>query len=154
MSLIYGGVVFRGSSQTLKNSPDIGESMIILSGNTLAQRNLVFTPKLAIRATITGGVGSYDPYEILAYIQGQKKEDEMLRVLQCESGLDNSRIGKAGEVGVAQFMPKTWEWFNELRETHLDIHNLNDQLNMFVWAFENGYAENWTCWRNLCQTHY
>ena len=71
------------------------------------------------------------------------------KVIQCESGWDNSARGKAGEIGLAQFMPDTWRLFNKIRNTNLDIYNENDQLEMIIWAFQNGYENHWTCYRKL-----
>lgn len=63
----------------------------------------------------------------------------------CESGKDNSKIGKAGEIGYFQYKISTWNWFNELRGTNLNILSVADQTDMTRWAFENGYKNHWTC---------
>ena len=56
-------------------------------------------------------------------------------------------VGAAGEIGIAQFMPSTWESFNKTRGTNLDINNIEHQLDMIVWAFENGLKHHWTCYK-------
>ena len=76
----------------------------------------------------------------------EEEYDKMLQVLKCESGLDNSKIGKYGEVGIAQFLPSTWVWFNKIRETDLDIYNEQNQLELFGWAIKSGYQNQWVCW--------
>ena len=76
------------------------------------------------------------------------------QVINCESGWTHHRDGKiirgtSGEYGIAQFMPDTWDYFNELRGTNLDIMNREEQLSMIEWAFNNEYQNHWTCYRNL-----
>jgi hypothetical protein len=70
-------------------------------------------------------------------------------VIQCESGFDNTAIGLAGEIGMAQFMPSTWDLWNKQRGTNLEIHRIQNQINMMVWAFKNGLERHWTCYRML-----
>lgn len=70
-------------------------------------------------------------------------------VIECESGWDNSARGLAGEIGLCQFMPATWEYFNELRGTDLDIYNEDHQLEMIDYAFKNNLENHWTCYRLL-----
>lgn len=80
------------------------------------------------------------------------------QVIYCESGgkqfKDNGEVlrGQAGEYGIGQFMPSTWEWFNEIRykkdsSQYLDILVARDQIDMLSWAFDNGYESHWTCYR-------
>ncbi|MHA1400061.1 MAG: hypothetical protein ACTSQE_06915 [Candidatus Heimdallarchaeaceae archaeon] len=96
-------------------------------------------------------VGIVSPYYTKPIVCGALIE----RVIRCESSgnhLDkNGNIlrGKAGEYGICQFMPSTWKMFNLIRETNLDIMIEDDQLDMMVWAFKNGYANHWTCYRQL-----
>lgn len=72
---------------------------------------------------------------------------EIYRVVNCESGWDNLARGQAGEIGLAQFMPATWEMFNEMRKTNLDIFNPQDQVDMVIFAFEKEkYKKLWTCY--------
>ena len=70
-------------------------------------------------------------------------------IIHCESRGDQSVIGKDGEIGVAQFMPETWEWMCELADYEGDINNEENQRWMLSWALENGYAEHWTCFNQL-----
>ena len=71
------------------------------------------------------------------------------QVIECESNWNNNARGKAGEIGLCQFMPKTWIWFNDLRGTNLDIYSEADQISMIHWAFEQGLADHWTCFRKI-----
>jgi len=74
-------------------------------------------------------------------------------VIMCESSgrhyKSNGEIlrGRSGEYGIGQFMPQTWDWFNEIRGTNLNIMCEQDQLAMMKWAFDSGYHNHWTCYR-------
>lgn len=70
-------------------------------------------------------------------------------VIQCESHWDNSRIGKAGEIGLAQFMPKTWKWMSKISGFYGDINNAEDQVSLMIWAWNNGYQNHWVCYKKL-----
>ena len=63
----------------------------------------------------------------------------------CESSNDNSKIGKAGEIGIFQYKKSTWNWFNKIRGIDLDIYSSEDQRFMTKWAWESGYKNHWTC---------
>lgn len=71
----------------------------------------------------------------------------LIKTLECESGFNNEAIGKAGEIGIAQFMPGTWEMWNKERGLTLEIHRVQNQLDMAAWAFKQGYQKHWTCWK-------
>jgi hypothetical protein len=91
------------------------------------------------------------PYIEKPVVLGSIIED----VIDCESGWQhtdkygNIIRGDAGEYGLCQFMPGTWNHFNKIRGTNLDIYSEQDQLDMINWAFKNGYQEHWTCYINL-----
>jgi hypothetical protein len=73
-------------------------------------------------------------------------------LLMCESSGQHYnkdgtiKRGKAGELGIAQFKIGTWEYFNKLRGTNLDIYSEKDQLDMLRWCLENDLGNNWTCY--------
>jgi len=71
--------------------------------------------------------------------------DYLLAVINCESGLDNTKIGKAGEVGLSQFKIGTWNAFNRQRGTDLDIYNPYHQVELMAWSFRNGLQNHWSC---------
>jgi len=100
--------------------------LMVVGGNTLKGWH---NPNLPLRTQVLGSI--------------------MDKVILCESSWDNSKRGKAGEIGIAQFMPQTWEWMCELADFRGDIYNEQDQLKMIQWAFENGYAKHWTCYKIL-----
>ncbi len=96
--------------------------------------------------------GSSTPLEIaLAHV----RHPEIVAVMECESGLQQFRddgslmLGQAGEIGIAQFKPATWKWMNEMRGTDLDILNPLAQINMIDWAFGQGLADQWTCYKMI-----
>jgi len=72
------------------------------------------------------------------------------RIIRCESNFNQNAIGKAGEIGIAQFLPSTWEFMKEKSGMcWLDINDANDQLRLLLWALQNGYANHWTCYKKL-----
>jgi soluble lytic murein transglycosylase-like protein len=73
-------------------------------------------------------------------------EQKSIQVAKCESTFNQGAIGKAGEIGLYQFKQKTWNWFNGLRETNLNINNWRDQIDMYCWAIAHGYSSHWTCY--------
>jgi soluble lytic murein transglycosylase-like protein len=75
--------------------------------------------------------------------------EQMYFTIKGESGFNNSRIGAAGEIGLCQFMPSTWNWWNKVRGTNLNIHSVDDQLDMMAWAFSRGYQRHWSVWKNI-----
>jgi soluble lytic murein transglycosylase-like protein len=81
-----------------------------------------------------------------AYKYGVEKSS-LITTLKCESGFSNYARGKAGEIGLAQYMPSTWSYFNKIRGTNLDIYNIEDQIDMTAWAFSKGLNNHWTCWK-------
>ena len=70
-------------------------------------------------------------------------------VIQCESGGDNTKVGKAGEIGLCQFKKQTWDWMCGLADFKGDIYNEEDQKWLIKWAFENGLEKHWTCFKKL-----
>jgi hypothetical protein len=78
------------------------------------------------------------------------ENDVILRqVINCESGGNENAIGKAGEIGILQFMPSTWRVWTEKMGKNLDINNPEHQIEVYNWAMKNGYAHSWTCFRQI-----
>ena len=75
----------------------------------------------------------------------------MMEIINCESGGQHYdkdgdiKRGEAGEYGIAQYMPGSWEYFNKLRGTNFDIYNERQQINMLEWCLNNNLGEHWTC---------
>jgi soluble lytic murein transglycosylase-like protein len=68
-------------------------------------------------------------------------------IIWCESRWQENAVGKAGEIGVAQFLPQTWNWMSKISGIKGDLYNTNDQIRMLRWALQNGYAHHWTCYK-------
>jgi hypothetical protein len=82
-------------------------------------------------------------------INTQQKVD----ILNCESG--GRHYGVWGDhhkaYGIAQFHQGTFDRFkNEMGFPQARIESLHDQLAVFSWAIDNGYANHWTCAK--CET--
>ena len=83
-------------------------------------------------------------------------ESQVLRTSWCESSFRYDAIGEAGEIGILQYMPSTWKYWNELRMKefghvirYLDIHSTKDQIEMLRWAWGRKYQSHWTCHNKL-----
>lgn len=109
--------------------------LLIVGGSSIATRISLYWAKTQVLGVLTGDSVSKLVYD----------------VIQCESGWRQEARGKAGEIGIAQFMPATWKHFNDIRGTNLDIYSSDDQLDMIIWAFNNGYQSHWTCYHKICQ---
>ena len=75
--------------------------------------------------------------------------DACVNVFYCESKFDNSAIGGAGEIGIAQFLPTTWEWMSKKYKFTDNIHNPIAQIKLASLAFNDGLAYHWTCYNKL-----
>lgn len=74
----------------------------------------------------------------------------MEAVIRCESGANQNAVGKAGEIGILQYMPSTWkEWTIKMNRPDLDINKSEDQIVVYQWAAKNNLLNHWTCWRKL-----
>ena len=130
-------------------NPLFDKRLITIQENSLVAVSNPFLPNFYAKfGCLTGFSNKVDILSLLeqaAEKYGLNEDvNKFLSVLFCESSLDNSKIGKSGEIGIAQFKIKTWNWFNEIRETDLDIYNELDQIDMFIWAIKNGYQNYWT----------
>lgn len=112
-----------------------------IQGNSLVGNTPVFAPKLTVLGLLEGRNDIRLVFE--------QNYPMLSRVVACESEWDNSARGKAGEVGLAQFMPSTWDWMSQTARFYGDIYSEKDQLTLMVWAFNHGYASHWTCYRLL-----
>jgi len=79
-------------------------------------------------------------------------ETHLLRVSSCESGFKYTAVGKAGEIGILQYMPSTWVYWNKERIKELgymtrplDIYSTRDQIIMVGWAWNKNYQSHWVC---------
>ena len=67
-------------------------------------------------------------------------------LIMCESSGNPKAIGKAGEIGILQFLPSTFEDFSERYSLRLDIYNPDHQVELSSKMIENGYGRLWTCY--------
>ena len=124
-----------------------------LSVEATSQKTLRLSAKNATKKSIdsisyiqdNSVIASTPPYFLEHYVLGSLGE----AIIHCESRGDQSRIGALGEIGIAQFMPTTWEWMTDLAGYHGDINNEEDQKYMLAWGLANGYEMHWTCFRIL-----
>jgi len=70
-------------------------------------------------------------------------------IVECESNWDNSARGLAGEIGLAQFLPETFEWLCKLSGMDLDIYEPQDQLKLLDWSLRHNRGYLWTCYRKI-----
>jgi len=94
----------------------------------------------------------------LASLSSVENEDslitnEMWVTMQCESGnrmYDDKGeliIGKAGEIGRAQFTQDTWNDISRWSGMNGNIYSESDQILYMNWAFSHGYKGKWSCYR-------
>ena len=111
--------------------------LMVMGESQLLSKPVLFNAKIGVLASF----GAEDDVELVPEI--------ISLVINCESGWNQNARGLAGEIGIAQFMPTTWIAFNKMRGIDLDIYSEQDQLDMIVWAFDNGLAHHWSCWKQL-----
>lgn len=72
--------------------------------------------------------------------------DLALKILECESNFNQEAIGSQGEIGIAQFKKPTFNWMKKMAgKEDLDIYDVQDQIELLIWALKNGYENHWTC---------
>lgn len=76
----------------------------------------------------------------------------MLRVAQCESGLNPSiqntgyYAGGGHPTGLFQYLPETWNRIAGRSPYGVgNIYSAQDQANVTAWAWANGYSGEWEC---------
>lgn len=72
----------------------------------------------------------------------------MVKVATCESRLNPRAVGKAGEIGVFQFMPRTWAKNGaRLGYAPSDIWDVRAQARVAAEMFSRSQQWQWTCAR-------
>lgn len=80
----------------------------------------------------------------------KEKEQQIENIIQCESNWDFKAKNEKGQsFGVMQFQKRTFNWFNKLKDDNLDFNSPYDQIELAVWAFNNGYESHWDCYHLL-----
>lgn len=85
--------------------------------------------------------------------------DVLLAVALCESGIKqfkadgsvihNPHDPNSGSWGIFQFQEATFFGWAKERGLDYDINSTVDQVEMTAWAFSQGRASHWSCWRKL-----
>lgn len=125
------------------------EPLAIFSENTFRQNCPASYKKPEVLANISNGRLSRLEAPLTASNSYRGINREVFLVVQCESNWNNDARGKSGEIGLAQFMPSTWNKFCKMAGFDGDIYSAEDQLWLVQWAFENSLQHHWTCWRRL-----
>lgn len=91
------------------------------------------------------------------YEQPAHPHDELLadslRVMRCESGgfdpnvINNRRLGRLGEVGVGQWMPRGIWHSTPQAQAGYSVYDPEANVAGLVWALSMGMHRHWTCWR-------
>lgn len=125
--VILGVILVLGIKQCKEILPiqDKPNTMVMISGNSLIG---ICPPSFLKPTTLTSLVDD---------------------IVECESNWRENAVGEAGEIGVAQFMPKTWEWMSEISGIKGDLYDTHDQILMLRWALKNGYEYHWTCYNKV-----
>lgn len=118
-------ILFAMEAPVETNLSDKRGDMVMVQGNSL----IAISPLVHIRTVVLGSL--------------------IEAVIACESGGDNTKIGKAGEIGLCQFKKQTWDWMCGLADFNGDIYNEADQKWLIKWAFDNNLEEHWTCFKIL-----
>lgn len=78
--------------------------------------------------------------------------DRALRIAQCESGYNSSAVntgyfaGGGHPTGLFQYLPETWNRIAGRSPYGVgNIYSAQDQANVTMWAWANGYAGEWEC---------
>ncbi|MEK7179905.1 MAG: transglycosylase SLT domain-containing protein [Patescibacteria group bacterium] len=67
----------------------------------------------------------------------------MKEIAECESGLDNSAIGKAKERGLFQVHPI---WFSTMKKLGIDLNTVRGNIKGARHILETQGLSAWTCW--------
>ena len=73
-------------------------------------------------------------------------EPWLLRVAYCESRYLPWARGRAGEMGLYQYLPATWRWMStEAGWAGASPYDPVAAAAVTAWALSRGYAGHWTC---------
>lgn len=72
--------------------------------------------------------------------------DRFYNLAWCESTLNQSARGKAGEIGIYQFLPDTFTRYAKLyKKVGFSIYNINHQIELTAQMISEGEENNWVC---------
>jgi len=139
----------------------IGGILIVLAGGLLGI--IIFTAAAhwdlrAVRADRESLAHEtiYLKFEMENFKTAADRREKALRqaaaVIRCESGGRHDGVwGDGGRsYGIAQYQRRTfYALAEEAGLSAADWKSREDQVQLLVWAIENGRAGEWTCWRKL-----
>lgn len=136
LTLTFVGAIVMASFMGLTNLLHSLERVFEVD-NTQAQETI--EPELTLYEKITDAEQRYG-----------LKAGVLHKVIQCESSYRENVFGDNGKAyGIAQFWKTTFDMFSKKSGMELDYHNTDDQIELTAWAFSEGYASHWSCWRQL-----
>lgn len=78
------------------------------------------------------------------------RKDLVLAILECESSSRPNVYGDGGKsYGIAQVQKRTWDYLAPLAGIKGDWKDPENQVALLDWAIQNGYGDNWTCYRKI-----
>jgi hypothetical protein len=76
----------------------------------------------------------------------------MHATIKCESDYNNGARGKAGEIGLAQFMPRTFAHYSKLAPIdNPNIYSPEHQIITMAYMWSIGEENQWTCFRDYAK---
>lgn len=70
-------------------------------------------------------------------------------IIKCESHFNQNAVGLAGEVTMAQFLPKTFEGQAKKMGEQLDIKSYHDTIKLTAYSLSIGDGKLWTTYRAI-----
>ena len=77
--------------------------------------------------------------------------DNLITIVDCESSGRYNAVGDKGKsVGIVQFQKATFNWMKKAAgHPEYQWKNPIQQMRLMMWAIDNGYGNNWTCYKRL-----
>ena len=73
-----------------------------------------------------------------------------LAIAWCESRYDQKAIGKSGEVGIYQWLARSfYHYAQKYNEPGLDIFSAEDNIRLAIMTMADNGEYNWVCWKKL-----
>jgi len=92
--------------------------------------------------------------KVLNSKEGQRKINQYIidKILQCESENKHHIWGDLNYIypayGIAQFQKRTFLWLSKIAgKKNRQWKNKEHQIELLIWAIENGHGRLWTCYR-------
>ncbi len=76
-----------------------------------------------------------------------EEDNQVFKVVDCESKWNKHATGTAGEIGIGQYMPQTFNWLKKKAKMEwLDINENDDQIELLRWSINNNWGKLWSCY--------